>query len=344
MKNSQKKKNNELVESSELSSKESELYDLFIDEYNDLFENLFNLKGKNIFSILKHNVSLLIGKKKFHKYTNISLEKIQKMLKDDYLEPDTIVINNLGNNFDNINFKECSFLDIDLIFAHCEKCYECLHICGEPLYNLNYYGLIICKKCKMIYKKNMIRLYCKSCKEEYFSYIVEETNIKKDYIPATWKKYHCFSFNYEQMRCPICISPLYYSDEKKILKCFDCKWVGKPSKIKWLCEKCGNYFTSDVKEFIKYENKPEINCIKNAFINKTKAIPVNCNCCDSNNKLFLHFNCGGKLYISYLQRQLVVVCKNCKLILKPNDVKMICSNCSAFFNCNQIIGLKKKKK
>ena len=143
MKNSQKNKNNELVESSELSSKESELYDLFIDEYNDLFENLFNLKGKNIFSILKHNVSLLIGKKKFHKYTNISLEKIQKMLKDDYLEPDTIVINNLGNNFDNINFRECSFLDIDLIFAHCEKCYECLHICGEPLYNLNYYGLII---------------------------------------------------------------------------------------------------------------------------------------------------------------------------------------------------------
>ena len=39
----------------------------------------------------------------------------------------------------------------------------------------------------------MIRLFCTSCNEEYYSYIVNENNYKEDFFPATWDKYHCFS-------------------------------------------------------------------------------------------------------------------------------------------------------
>ena len=33
----------------------------------------------------------------------------------------------------------------------------------------------------MIYKKNMIRLFCTSCNEEYYSYIVNENNYKENF-------------------------------------------------------------------------------------------------------------------------------------------------------------------
>jgi hypothetical protein len=55
-----KVKNNEENESTELTQEESDLYDLFINEYNDLFENVLNLKGKNLYTIIKHNVFLLL--------------------------------------------------------------------------------------------------------------------------------------------------------------------------------------------------------------------------------------------------------------------------------------------
>ena len=61
-----KTQNNEENEISELTQEESDLYDLFINEYNDLFENVLNLRGKNLYTIIKHNVFLLIGKSNFN--------------------------------------------------------------------------------------------------------------------------------------------------------------------------------------------------------------------------------------------------------------------------------------
>ena len=171
--------NNEEKDSSELTQEESDLYDLYINEYNDLFENVLNLKGKNLYSLIKHNVSLLMGKSKFSKYSKSSLKKVYNKLKEDYFEPDNIVIKYLEENLDKIKNKDLPILNIDTIFAHCNRCYESIHICGEPLYNYKYYDLIICLKCKMIYKKNMIRLFCTLCNEEYYSYTVNENNYKK---------------------------------------------------------------------------------------------------------------------------------------------------------------------
>ena len=59
--------NNGDLDDKELTPNEYDLYDLFINEYNDLFENILNLKGKNIYAIMKRNVYLLIGKKQFNK-------------------------------------------------------------------------------------------------------------------------------------------------------------------------------------------------------------------------------------------------------------------------------------
>ena len=336
-----KTKNNEEIDSSELTQEECDLYDFFINEYNDLFENILNLKGKNIYSIIKNNVSLLIGKSNFNKYSKTSLKKVYNRLKEDYFEPDNIVIKYLKENIPKINIKDLPKLNIDSIFAHCNRCYESIHICGEPLYNYKYYDLIICIKCKMIYKKNMIRLLCSSCKEEYYSYTVNESNYKNDFFPATWEKYHCFSFNYDQITCPKCDSALYYSELKNLLKCFKCKWTSNPNKVLWECEICGEKFKSKIKEFVKYETKPEINSVKYALINRINARPSKCKCCGANPKSinFFHPNCDGYYYLSYLQKKNVVVCDKCKIILYPGEVEWGCGNCKKSFSCDKMIVL-----
>ena len=98
--------NNGENEFNELTQEESDLYDLFINEYNDLFENVLNLKGKNLYTIIKHNVFLLLGKSNFNKYSKTSLKKIYNKLKEDYFEPDNIVINYLRQNLDSISAKD----------------------------------------------------------------------------------------------------------------------------------------------------------------------------------------------------------------------------------------------
>ena len=336
--NSSKKEDNKELDNSELTPNECDLYDLFINEYNDLFENILNLKGKNIYAIMKRNVYLLIGKEQFNHYSKSSQRKVYNRIKEEYFEPDNIVIKNLEDNLETIEM-DLPTLNIDSIFAHCKKCYECTHICGEPLYNYIYYDLIICLKCKMIYKKNMIRLFCTSCKEEYYSYIVNELNYKRNFFPATWEKYHCFSFNHEQMRCPECISPLYYSEVKDLLKCFKCNWSSCPANVKWICEVCGKKFNSKVKEFIKFETKPEINCIKYALINRIHARPYKCKCCGINpmNLIFFHIECGGEYFLSYLQNKIRVVCSKCRIIQNPDDIKWECTKCNSYFFCNKIV-------
>ena len=333
--------NTEENDSSELTQEECDLYDYFINEYNDLFENTLNLRGKNLYSIIKNNVFLLIGKTNFNKYSKTSLKKVYHKLKEEYFDPDNIVIKYLEENLDSISEDDLPILNIDSIFAHCNKCYESTHICGEPLYNYKYYDLIICIKCRMIYKKNMIRLFCNSCNEEYYSYIVSESNYKKDFFPATWEKYHCFTFNHDQMTCPECASPLYYSELKKLLKCFKCNWTSNPNKLLWECEVCGEKFSSKIKEFIKYETKPEINCVKYALINRIDAKPYKCKCCgeDPIKINFFHPDCDGGYYLSYLQTKFAVVCNKCKIIQKPEEVKWGCGKCKKNFFCDKMIVL-----
>ena len=141
------------------------------------------------------------------------------------------------------------------------------------------------------------------------------------------------------MRCPECISPLYYSEIKKLLKCFKCNWTSEPSNIEWTCEICGEKFNSKVKEFVKFETKPEINCVKYALINKIHARPFKSKCCGINpmNMKFFHVECGGEYLLSYLQRKIVVVCGKCKIIQKPEDVKWRCQKCKNYFFCDKII-------
>ena len=178
----------------------------------------------------------------------------------------------------------------------------------------------------MIYKKYLIHLYCKECKEEYYSYIIDYNEpIYEDYFPATWDNYHCPNFICEEMCCPKCDNMLYYNDKKKILKCFGCKWSMLLRDMKWKCELCDREFTSGVKEYVKFETKPRVNCVRDALVNKIPARPEQCLCCGAEPRLytFKHNDkkCNGILYLGYLQKNGFVL--NVEMFLDVIKLKII---------------------
>ena len=62
----------------ELSKNEETLYDLFLSEYNDLFENMLNSNSDYILSKITKNISYLIGKEKYENYPPELLKKFKK--------------------------------------------------------------------------------------------------------------------------------------------------------------------------------------------------------------------------------------------------------------------------
>ena len=326
------------------------LFDLFLSEYNDLFENMLSSNVDYIISKLIKNISQLLGKEKFESYPKELIQKYKDKLYEEIIKQDLELINSIKNR---VIGPFLPLLDINSIYAHCEKCYECSHLCGQKLYLIKDKSIVICLKCHKIYKNNLIHLWCNSCNEEYFSYIVTEKNNyikqKEDYIPITWAKYHCENYICEEIKCPYCTSPLFFSNKKKLLKCFECNYEKKAKEQKWKCEICNEEFQSELKEFYKYETKPLLNCIKYAIIKKIIVKPYKCDCCnlDPLKAYFYHKKkegCNGKFYLSNLNKRPVIVCSKCKTIKEVPDMVWDCPNCGTNFNCNRIIYIQKKNK
>ena len=328
---------------------EQELYDAILDEYNDIFENILNIKEKNIFDKILTNVRAILGEKKMELYSKVVITKVLSYLKTTNYIPDITSLKPFKKHILYLKNKnktdKMQSLEIDDIFAHCKECSKCYHICGEILLNPSRYDYIICLKCNMVYKKNLIHLFCQECKEEYYSYIVDDSEPDYDnYYPATWDKYHCPNFIYEEMTCPECEAMLYYNEENQLLKCFECNWKCNANNKKWICELCDAEFTSSVKEYIRFETKPMVNCVRDALVQKINAHPPPGFCCgvDQSQFIFRHINnnenekkCNGILYIGFLQKKEVVVCSECRLVQKMKDVYWECPNCLKIFICKK---------
>ena len=328
-----------------LNDLEQELYDALMDEYNDIFENILNISEKNLFDSIVNNVRAILGEKKMKSFSKITMARALSTLKINNYMQDILSLKNikemilsLGNKDLNKKIPE---LQIEEIFAHCKHCSKCYHTCGEVLLNPNNQDYIFCLKCKMIYKKYLIHLFCKECREEYYSYIIDYNEpMYEDYFPATWDKYHCPNYICEEMVCPKCDNMLYYNDRKRILKCFGCKWSSLLKDVKWKCELCDKEFTSGVKEYVKFETKPKVNCVRDALVNKIPARPEECLCCGAEPRLytFNHYDkkCNGILYLGHLQKEEITVCSECRLIQEIKDVKWICPECGDIFLCDKV--------
>ena len=192
---------------------DSNLFQIALDEYKDLFPEILLLSKTDFFSSLEKYIQIglstsdkiysgeIINKILYlieKRYYNIEKDKIEKILKKE--------------NFTNTCVK---YTDNNFI-PHCKYTKEAIHSCGEKLYKLlsDYY---YCIKCNLIYKSDYIQLKCDKCNINYYTEIENEKNVeeKKGFLkPATWAKYHCNALINDTMKCPKCQNCLYLNIKK----------------------------------------------------------------------------------------------------------------------------------
>ena len=77
---------------------EQELYDALLDEYNDIFENILNMKEKYIFDKILTNVKAILGEKKTEIYSKQIISKVLLSLKMSNYIPDINALKPLKKN------------------------------------------------------------------------------------------------------------------------------------------------------------------------------------------------------------------------------------------------------
>ncbi len=328
------------------SKEEQELYEQFIEEYNLIFENMLVAGEREIFTDLIKNVAAVIGNEKMSQYSKLQIAKIQSTFKSQFYMPDYFSIKKIKeiilamSSKENIN--KNPLLNINNIVPHCDHCKKCYHICGKELIRPLAFNYILCLECKKIYKPELVHLFCKYCNEDYFSEVNDEEIEKiEDFEMATFEEYHCKNYIFDYMECPRCKKILYYSDRKRIYKCFNCNWKNKIQSHKFKCMVCNKDFIPDaVRPYIKYENLPLKIAIKNAILNNVNAFPQNSilPCCKSNNFSNLNFihndECNGILLLGILQGKNIAVCSKCREYTYLEKVLWNCPKCGENFKCN----------
>ena len=314
---------------------ELNLYQIALDEYKDLFPEILILSKKNFFSSLERYIQInLATSDKI--YPKGVLKKIINSIEKKYYNDEIIKIdkelkkNNFGENIPK-NFT-----------PHCKYTQEMLHPCGEKLYSLEnkYY---YCAKCKLIYKPDYILLKCDKCDVDYYTEIEDDIvndEIKENYKPATWVKYHCNALINDTMKCQKCKSSLYLNIKNKnnILHCLKCNIQINPYEISWKCVLCNSPFFSEPKIYNKYELKMMLIAIKNALFKGIEAKPAYLPCCKIyGDKVkeykFLHKKeCSGILYEGELNNKKIIVCSKCHMLNNYDNQFWFCPLCKVRFH------------
>ena len=331
----------ENFENMKLTPNEQKLFDLFFEDYEYQFENILKISEKNLFNIIYNHISSLLGKKKFIKYSKLSLSKIQSLLQTKYYLEDLKASKKFMNYLNSHEDKTKILIELNIknIIPHCKNCKTIYHSCGEIINYSEEYDYVICLKCNEIYYPSLLHLYCDKCQEEYYSNIIEKENKNGDFELATWEKYHCKPQLENNMKCPRCNEDLYFSQKIKILKCFNCNWKNKIIDTFWICCNCNEKFNSNCKIYNRIENINEKICIRNALVNKNYAKPENISCCkfDMKNIMFQHnIDCDGNLIYGILNKKKVLVCDKCYDINKIENYSWLCPKCNQNFVCSII--------
>ena len=343
-----------------LSHEEQSLLYLYLIEYNDIFQYIYIQTPREFIKNVIKRVELTLKKQfndipekirfkvedyfseqiyaKEYKLASMAIKLIQKRLKDPNQNP---------NIFNGKILNHCN---------HDKKNNFYIHSCGEIFYtfkykinnNNNYNNdnisqesndiFLICIKCEMVYKSNLIKFHCNSKDIDFYSKILIENKDNNTLQFATWKNYHCNAIINDIMKCEKCNQNLYYDKDKNKIICNKCKYSNDPKSIKWNCLICNKEFYSDAKEYNNLEFKNMKICIKYTLINKIKAKPEKLNCgCDNdlkNLKFYHKKSCKGDIYIGEMNNQKIIVCSKCDSISLYKNFFWTCPLCKKIFKNN----------
>ena len=351
------------VEKSLFSEEEQKLLKKYIDEYNDIYEKIFNLSQIEFITNLRKRVKISF-KDKISLFSEVSINKIETYFNENYYFPDLKISLIAKKHILKQNNKENekNYFDGEII-PHCDKDkYNnyYLHSCGERFHffrykistknienenNSNFFFrkiydyFLYCKKCDKIYKSSMIKLKCFYTGKIFYSKLMNNNDCCKDICYATWKKYHCNAIINDTIKCQKCKNSFIYNKEKNILICQKCKLEISASKIKFLCLICKKEFTSEVKIYNPLEYKCLKISIKDAIINKELAFPkyMGCQCnIDINSTQFFHKStCNGTLYLGEFNDQKIVVCAKCDSMNVYEEFIWTCPKCLKRFKISK---------
>ena len=314
-----------LIISSSLSLEEKKLFKKYIEEYNDLYQNILLLSPSEFITKLNKLVDYSLHNK--NKYSEKAKEKIKEIITEKYYKFDYKFAQKIKLKL----IKENKTYFKGEILSHCDKDKKddyYIHSCDEKflIFEKDKNIFLFCEKCNMIYKENLIKFKCNENKIDFYSKIIlkTENNNEEDLPYATWSKYHCNAVINDLMKCQKCSNYLFLykknlkNAEKKYLYCKKCKKTWYPSFLQWECLICKKLFSCDAKAYNPLEFKTIKICIKEAIVNKIKAIPnfLNCECDFNFNEInFFHkASCKGELFFGELNGKKTVVCSKCDSI------------------------------
>ena len=352
-------KNKKIQNYNLLSLEEKKLLNIYISEYNDFFQMILILPPKEFLENIIKRVEITL-KKNFNDIPRKIKNKIEDYftekiyLKDLKLSSNAmkVIKNKLKEN------KISKNIFNEKIIEHCSKDKKednYIHSCGEKFYSFKYKPLnnlnleeeqnknineifLLCIKCEMIYKSNLIKFHCHDKKIDFYSKIIflNNNNEEEKKLPfATWKKYHCNAIINDTMKCNFCKESLLFDKEKNKLFCKKCNTEFFPEKILWNCLICKKNFSCEIKEYNNLEFKNMRICIKDTLINKKKAFPelMGCDCKIKieNEKFYHKCNCKGELYLGYMNNKKIIVCNKCEAMSYYYNFIWTCPICNKRF-------------
>jgi len=317
--------------------------------YSDLFQQILIISRTNYLKNVEKKLDKIILEQ-YPEYITIKKEYIDSLKKEinSKYNNQYILLKKTINNF--IKSPEL-FQFVTNFTPHCSKCDKiAYHNCINSLtygkfiqVNSNNNDYVICTGCHLCYKSELIEMYCRNCKKNFYSELIKDnntntlkTNTFQKKLPfATWEKYHCGFIINEIMKCIKCKSNFYYDNINNKLICLNpaCRFESNPKSIIWKCSICSSDFISSVKAFNPLEIKIYKNSISYALIVREKARPYKVNYCnfcggDISKATFYHKkDCDGELLMSKLNNKEVVVCSRCHGMNFYSQYSWICPLC-----------------
>ena len=310
---------------SSLAFEEKKLFKKYIEEYNDLYQNILILSPTEFISKLTQYLEYSLRLKSY-KFSIEIKEKIKEIIKEKVYKKDYILAQKIKNEL----LKDKKIFNNEEILPHCDKDKKngyYIHSCDNTLLIYKYSDknfFLFCEKCNMIYKDSLIKFKCNESNIDFYSkIIIQENNLTENELPlATWSKYHCNAVINDLMKCQKCSNNLYLLKktnnnlEKKYIYCKKCKKLWYPTQIHWECLICKKLFSCDAKAYNPLEFKTIKICIKDAIINKIRAKPEYLDCdCNFSERIFFHkISCKGELFFGELNGKKTIICEKCDSI------------------------------
>ena len=341
----------------------NKISNIFNSIYEDFFPTIISNKSKDTFinEINEKSQDILLNNFTEKELQIPSMEIMLKKIKEEIRDKINKISLFLEKSIKNIEKQETNLYYLNNFRKHCIKTDNfAYHLCDngkigkfiilktEKKVNGKDLVYVFCHNCHFCYLGNCIKMYCISCKKNYFSSILED-NENMNCPPATWDSYHCGNRKKEIMKCLKCKNILYLDLKTNRLICLKekCNFSSKPEHIIWGCYLCGADFKSKAKIYNPLEFMIIKKVINKALLYKIKAVAPFLPCCHGkidNNTIFYHNkNCKGKLYKYSLNGGDLIVCEKCQAINKFRYFSWLCPLCSSHFVLNDVNKLNKKK-